>query len=286
MFIITGATGKLGRMIVENLLERVPADQIGVSVRDTDKAEDIAARGVRVRRGDFADVKSLHSAFEGATQLLIISSNARATGGDPLAQHRNAIEAASSVGARRIVYTSHMAANATSAFPPMHDHAATEAMLQQSGIACTALRHGFYAESGIGLMGNALDTGVIEAPADGKVAWSAHVDLAAAAAIILTDEGKYAGPTQPLTGSEALDLADFAAIATEVTGRSITRSIVSDDTQRERMIARGLPDAAVEIALGQFAASRAGEFAPADPFLEQILGRPPLTIRDMLEKRR
>ncbi|XXU42440.1 NAD(P)H-binding protein [Sorangium sp. So ce1014] len=114
-----------GHGIVERLLERVGAGQIGVSVRDPRKAEDLASRGVRVRRGDFDDAASLRDAFEGASRVLIVSSNARASGGDPIAQHRAAPLAAGEVGARRVLYTSHMGASATSAFPPMHDHAAT-----------------------------------------------------------------------------------------------------------------------------------------------------------------
>ena len=145
MIIVTGATGQLGRLIVEKLLDRVPADQVGVSVRDPKKTGDLKALGVRVRQGDFSDPDGLRHAFEGATQVLIVSSNARATGGDPLVQHRNAIDSAKDGGVNRIVYTSHMAASATSAFPPARDHAATEAMLAESGQAWTALRHGFYA---------------------------------------------------------------------------------------------------------------------------------------------
>ena len=177
MIIVTGASGKLGHAIVEQLVARVPVDQVGASVRDPAKAADLTALGVRVRRGDFADPESLRHAFAGATEVLIVSSNARASGGDTLAQHRSAIDAARAVGAGRIVYTSHMGASASSAFPPMHDHAATEEMLRQSGLAWTALRHGFYAASGVALMGDALETGVLEAPADGKVAWTAHAAL-------------------------------------------------------------------------------------------------------------
>src|SRR5690606_3806064 len=125
MIIVTGATGQLGRAIVENLVRRVPAEQVGASCRDPEKASALVALGVRVRRGDFEEPASLAHAFEGATQLLLVSSNARARGGDALAQHRRAIEAARRAGVRRIVYTSHMAASASSAFPPMHDHAAT-----------------------------------------------------------------------------------------------------------------------------------------------------------------
>jgi NAD(P)H dehydrogenase (quinone) len=232
MIIVTGATGQLGKLIVEKLVRLVPASQVGVSVRDPKKATDLAALGVRVRQGDFNDPASLRHAFEGATLILMISSNARASGGDPLAQHRTAIEAAKSVGAKRIVYTSHMAASASSAFPPAHDHAATEDMLRQSGLAWTALRHGFYAESGLMMMGDALKTGVIEAPADGKVSWTTHADLAEADAAILADAFRdvgirYDGPTPPLTASQAVDHAEIAAIATEVLGRPVRRKLLS-----------------------------------------------------------
>ncbi len=214
--------------------------------------------------------------------MLIVSSNARASGGDPLAQHRTAFAAARAVGARRIVYTSHMAASPASAFPPARDHAATEDMLRDSGLAWTALRHGFYAQSGIMLMGGALDTGVIEAPADGKVSWTAHADLAAADAFILTNEGRYDGPTPPLTGAEALDMADLATIASKLQGRPISRKTLTDDDLRARMAARGVPDGAVTIALGLYLASRNGEFATIDPVLEQMLGRPAIRMRALM----
>ena len=104
MIIVTGATGQLGRAIVEQLVERVPAGEVGASVRDPAKAADLTALGVRVRRGDFADPASLAQAFAGATQVLVVSSNAAAYGGDTLAQHRAAIDAARAAGARRLVY--------------------------------------------------------------------------------------------------------------------------------------------------------------------------------------
>ena len=282
MIVITGATGTLGRAVVEHLVKRVPANQVGVSVRDPKAVADLEALGVRVRQGDFVDPASLRHAFEGAVQVLIVSSNARASGGDPLAQHRSAIDAARAVGAKRIVYTSHMAASATSAFPPMLDHAATEAMLADSGLAWTALRHGFYAASGVMLMGDALETGVIEAPADGKVAWTAHADLAEAAAVVLADEGRYDGPTPPLTGPHALDLADLAAIASEVTGRPVRRQVITDEELKAKMAARGAPPAAAAITLGLFAASRKGEFVTLDPTLERLLGHPPIGMRAVI----
>lgn len=284
MIIVTGATGQLGRAIVENLVGRVPPSQVGVSVRDPAKAAELAALGVRVRHGDFGDPDSLRQAFEGARQVLIVSSNARASGGDTLAQHRNAIEAAHAAGARRIVYTSHVAASASSAFPPMLDHAATEDLLRQSGLPWTALRHGFYAASGLALMGDALETHLIEAPADGKVAWTAHADLAETAAIILANGG-FDGPTPPLTGSEALDLADLAAMASGLLDGPVRRETITDDGMRAKLAARGVPQPAAAIALGLYVASRNGEFAAVDPTLERLLGRPPIRLRDLIARK-
>ncbi len=285
MIVVTGATGQLGRAIVEKLVERVSADQVGASARDPGKAAHLQALGIRVRPGNFDDPESLRHAFMGATQVLIVSSNARASGGDTLAQHRNAIEAARAAGAQRIVYTSHMAASAASAFPPMLDHAATEQMLQQSGLAWTALRHGFYASSGLMLMGDAFETGVIEAPADGKVSWTAHADLAEAAAAVLAGEERFDGPTPPLTGPEALDLADLAALAGEALGRPIERRFLTDEELKAKMAARGAPDGAAAMVLGLYAASRNGEFEATSPALERLLGRRPTSMESVIAEK-
>jgi uncharacterized protein YbjT (DUF2867 family) len=276
MIVVTGAAGLLGGAVVERLLGKVPATEIGVSVRDPRKATALADRGVRVRRGDYDDAASLVHAFAGADQLLLVS--APATGETALRQHRTAIDAARRAGVRRVVYTSHMGANPASAFAPMVDHAATEALLADSGLAFTALRNGFYAASGRMLLGRAVETGEVAAPADGPVSWTAHDDLADAAAIVLADEGRFEGATPPLTGSAAVDLAGLAAVAAELTGRPITRTVVTDAQYRERL------SPAAELLLGMFAASRAGEFAAVDPTLGELLGRPPLTVRDVLAK--
>jgi uncharacterized protein YbjT (DUF2867 family) len=282
MIVVTGANGKLGRAIVMSLLAFVPAGRITASVRDPDKTGDLAALGVRVIAADYDRRDSLRRAFDGAAQVLMISSNTAAHGGDPLAQHGNVIAAASAAGVGRLVYTSHMAASATSAFPPMHTHAATERMLRGSGLAWTALRHGFYASSIVALLRDGIAAGLLAFPEDGKVSWTAHADLAAAAAAVLAEPGRFDGPTPPLTAEAALDLDDIAAIATTVVGHPVRRERISDADMEARLSGRGLPRPVVEISLGLFRASRAGEFATVDPTLAALIGRPTTRLSAVL----
>jgi len=283
MIIITGATGLLGKKITEQLIEMVPAEKIGLSVRDAKKAESFNALGIRVREGDFESFDSLKYAFEGASQVLIISSNARVYGGDTIAQHKTAIDAAKAVGAQRIVYTSHMAANDHSAFPPMLDHAQTEELLAQSGIEWTALRNGFYANSGIDMLTNLLKNGNIKTPRDGKISWTAHDDLAKAAAIILAKEGLYNGATPPLTATESLDLRDLINLVSKASGKTITHQTLTDEEYRQQMKEAGTPSHVVDIALGLFLASRSGEFEQVDPTLEQLIGHKPISMQSLVE---
>ncbi|MBF6301793.1 NAD(P)H-binding protein [Nocardia amamiensis] len=280
MIIVTGANGKLGRAVTEHLLERVPAAQIGVSVRDPERARHLEERGVRVRRGDFADPTGLAHAFEGASKILVVSTDS--TGAAAVRHHRAAIEAAVAVGAERVVYTSHMGANRSSPFPPMPDHAVTEAALRDCGVAFTALRNGFYAASAAMLLEAAVRTGELIAPEDGPVAWTAHADLAEVAALALTED-ELDGMTPALTGSEAIDMTGVAAIGARLTGRPIRRVVVTEAEYRASLLARGLPESAADLFLGLFAASRLGHFASTDATLARLLGRPPVPLADTLQ---
>ncbi|MCZ1005941.1 SDR family oxidoreductase [Streptomyces lydicus] len=283
MIIVTGATGQLGRQIVERLLTRVPEDRVGVSVRDPKKAQMFADRGVRVRQGSFTDATGLAHAFEGASQVLIVSVDKM--GEECVRQHLTAIEAAVAAGARRILYTSQMGASPTSHFQACRDHAATEEALRACGVPFTSLRNGFYTTSALHFLGDAADSGRFALPADGPVAWTAHADLADATAAILADEGRFDGPTPPLTGGQLLSFDDIAAIATELTGRTITRATVPDAQFREQLTGQGVPVEVADRLLGIFAAGRAGEFATVDPTLAALLGREPLTLGTVLRER-
>lgn len=283
MFIVTGASGMLGRKIIENLLLRVPAASIGISVRDPAKVADFEARGVRVRHGDYRDVGSLRHAWAGAERLLLVSSNAAATGGKPLAEHAAAIQVAREVGVKRIFYTSQISSAATSLFPPGRDHAATEKMLEESGLAWTAMRHGFYAASALMMNARGFAAGSLEGPEDGKVAWTTHDDLAAADAALLAGIEVIDGPTPPLTGNEALDLADLAKLAGNILGKPISRTILSEASMEAKARAAGVPEETIGVMLGYYRASRAGEFEAIDGMLAKIIRRVPQTMGTVLK---
>lgn len=282
MIVVTGANGQLGYRVIDGLLHRRPAHQIVASVRDPAKATALAAKGVEVRAGDFAEPDALKIGFRGASQVLVISVNQ--IGEPALRLHRAAIDAAVAAGAQRVLYTSHMGVQPDSPFVPAHDHAATEAMLADSGVAFTSLRHGFYAESALHMIGQGLAVGEIRAPEDGPVSWTARADLAEADAVLLAKEGLIDGITPPLTASQALTMADIAAMASEVTGREIKRVVLSDQAWRDEKVGQGVPAPMAEMLLSTFRAARRGDFASTDPTLERLLRRQPQTMRDVLTR--
>ncbi|MEJ2888842.1 SDR family oxidoreductase [Actinomycetospora aeridis] len=279
MIVVTGASGQLGRAVLERLLDLVPAGRIGASVRDPEKVRDLAERGVRVRRGDYTDPSSLADAFEGASQVLVVSANV--LGEEALRQHRTAIDAAVAAGAERVLYTSHRGAEPTSPMAPMADHAATEEMLRTCGVAWTSLRNGFYSSTVPMLLRGAWHTGELRVPEDGPVAWTTHGDLADVTALALTGD-MFEGISPPLTGPEALTMEDVAAVASEVAGRTIRRVVVSDDEYVADLVGHGVPETAARMLLTMFAASRRGDFAPADPTLARLVGRPATPLAEVL----
>lgn len=281
MMIVTGATGALGSATVQALLTRLPASEVGVSVRDVDRAADLAARGVRVRAGDFADPSSLAYAFEGADRVLVVSSST--LGAEGVAMHAAAAQAAVDAGAERVLYTAHQNTRAESPVAFAVDHAATEAALAGLGTPWTSLRNGFYAHTVGWLIAGARETGELLLPEDGPVSWTARADLAQADAVLLAGGPVFDGPTPPLTARQAVTFDDVARILSDVTGTSVRRTVVDDDEWLAGQLANGTPEPAAQLLLGMFRAARAGEFDEVDPLLGDLLGREPLPVRDAIE---
>ena len=277
MIIVTGATGHLGRGILDSLLHRVAASQLVASARDPAKAGTLAEAGIQVRQGDFADPASLVTAFAGATQVLVVSPDKLGEEGRRLS--RNALEAAWAAGARRVLYTSHMGTHPDS---PFVDHYLMEQFMAEAGRPYTALRNGYYAESAFHHIGRGFETGEISAPEDGPVSWTTRADLAEANAAVLAAEGRFDGISPPLVAPEAFTLAEVAAIASELLGREVKRVTVTDEQWQRDKLAQGMPAQFVDLLLKSYRDMRAGVFAATDPTLAQLLGRRPRTMRDVL----
>ena len=181
MIIVTGATGQLGRLVISQLLKRVPAAQIVAAVRDPAKAADLAAQGVAVRRADYTDPASLDAAFAGATKVLLISSNAL---GDRVPQHRNVIDAAVRAKVGLLAYTSVLHADrSTLGLAP--EHRETEDAVRASGVPYTLLRNGWYVENYTVSLGGAIAHGALAGGAgEGRIAAAARADYAEAAAVV------------------------------------------------------------------------------------------------------
>lgn len=280
MIVVTGANGQLGRAVVKSLLCRVPPAGIVASVRDPQKAIALARQGIAVRIGDFADPAGLRATFRGADQVLIVSADK--LGDEALRLHRAAIDIARDTGAHRILYTSHVGARFGSPFLPADQHAGTEADLAAGGVAFTALRHGFYAESCFHMIGDGLASGELRTPEDGPIGWTTRDDLAEADAAILASGGGWDGITPPLTASEAVTMKQLADIASEITGREVRHTTVTDREWRDAKIAGGMPKMYADMLLGTFQAARRGDFSATHPALASLLGRPPKTMQDIL----
>ena len=279
MIIVTGATGALNGATVDHLLKRVPAEEIVVAVRDPAKAQRFADLGLEVRRGDYAEPDSLPAAFDGADQLLLVSSSDPKA--DAVSLHHAAIDAAVAVGVGRILYTSHQGAAADTPFGPGRDHAATEKLLSRSGVAWTSLRNGFYAHSLNWLLGPWRESGVITVPVDGPVSWTAREDAAEAAAIVLTSDGTYDGLTT-FTANDAPTFHGIAGIASEVTCQKIRVETIGQDAWVAAQVAAGQQEFMARFMLGMYQAAHEGFFAGVNPLLGELLGHEPQTVRDLL----
>jgi NAD(P)H dehydrogenase (quinone) len=267
MYVITGVTGKLGRVAVEDLLTRVPATEVAVVAREPGKASDLAERGVDVRQGDYEDPASLQTAFAGADVLLFVSSPDVTPGARPR-QHGNVIDAAVAAGVGRIVYTSAIgAANAPAGF--LADHTVTEKLLADSGLPHTLLRNTFYMELVVnpGLRA-AVDAGELRAADNGAAVNLATInDLGVAASAAVTGDG-HAGAAYELRGP-VWTLADLASTLSEVSGKDVAYRPVPVEELGEAGFVHQL------IASGLFS-------EPADD-LEKLIGRKPTSLREAVE---
>jgi NAD(P)H dehydrogenase (quinone) len=275
MIVVTGANGSFGRRVAQRLLTTVPASKIVASVRRPAEAADLARQGVTVRHGDFDQPATVREALAGADTVLLNATN---YGTPPQARARQqeaVIQAAVAAGARRIVFTSwpHL-----EAYRPerVEDYARTERALATCGLRWTVLRQSYGLAAALARdVRIALTTGVLAAPAgDARTTPAALDDLAEATAAVLASDG-HDGATYELTGPDAIDWDDLAALASRLAGKEIAYRPVPDAEFRSTSVEGGFPEAAVLELLELYAAFRAGWTATPSEDLLRLLRRPP-----------
>ena len=193
MTVVSAATGEFGRLVVDQLLNRVPASDVAVAVRDVHKAADLADRGVQVRYGDYDEPDRLRDSFNGADRLLFISAP-RSDAGERMRQHHNVVDAARTSGVSHLVYTSGLGADVGNE-GGLADHHATERAIRSSGLAYTIVWHPIYSEWFINSgLRRSIEADKLTCSSGGRGMNTAlRADLAEAAAVVLTGQNQLGG---------------------------------------------------------------------------------------------
>ena len=270
MIALTGASGQLGRLVLQALLERVPAASLVAVARRPEVLRDFAALGVQVRQGDYERPETLASAFKGVEQLLLISSSEI---GRRAPQHRAAIDAARLAGVKLLAYTSVLHAD-SSILGLAAEHRETEAHLRASGLPFVLLRNGWYTENYAASIPAALQHGVFLGSAgQGRIASAARADYAAAAAAVLLQPGQ-AGRTYELAGDTAYTLAEFAAELSRQAGKAVGYQDLPAAEFKAVLVGAGLPEGLAGLLADSDAGAAQGALLDEGRQLSQLIGRP------------
>jgi NAD(P)H dehydrogenase (quinone) len=281
--VITGGNGEVGRGVLEAVAARLPEADLVATVRDTDRAADLAARGVDVRPGDFDEPDILRDAFGDADLVFV---NATFFGAEPELRGRlveNAIRAAA--GASRIVLTSWPDLE-IAALPHVSDFAKSERLVREAGPAWTILRLGYgIADALAREVSWAREDGELVAPAaDARATPPSVSDLIDAAATTVIETG-HENACYEITGPRAIGWADLAALAGSLDDRAVKYRAVDDEEYRAYLAPRGLPDQVIDSLLAFYAEFRSGWFATPTPVLGQLIGREPVDSLDAVRQR-
>ncbi|MEZ0584476.1 SDR family oxidoreductase [Erwinia sp. STN24] len=279
MIAVTGATGQLGRLVIDALLKRTSTEELVAVVRSPAKAADLAALGVQVRQGDYNQPQTLADAFRGVDKVLLISSSEI---GQREAQHKAAIEAAKAAGVKLLAYTSLLHADSS----PMglaDEHRATEQALIASGVPYVILRNGWYSENYAASIAPALTHGVFIGAADeGKIASATRQDYAEAAAAVLTSDAPV-DKVYELAGDEAYTLTQFAAEIAQASGKAVRYQNLPQDDFAAALKAAGLPDGLAEMLADSDANAAKGALYDDSHTLSRLIGRATTPWQDVVK---
>jgi len=273
---VTGATGKLGRLVVDKLKGKVSTDSIVALVRTPEKAADL---GVETREFDYSKPENLSKALAGIDNLLLISGSEV---GQRAKQHANVIEAAKKAGVKWIVYTSLLHTDVSSLSLAV-EHSATEKALKESGIPYTLLRNGWYTENYTGSIPGAIAGGAfIGSAGDGKISGAARADYAEAAVAVVTIEGQQ-GKVYELAGDEAFTLTELAAEISKQTGKTIPYKNLPETEYASVLKSFGLPEALAHAFASWDTGASKGDLFDNDHQLSKLIGRPTTSLSTVVK---
>jgi NAD(P)H dehydrogenase (quinone) len=276
--VVTGATGHLGTLVIEELLAKVPADQVVAAVRNIEKAAPLAQRGVEIRLADYDAPDTLAGAFRPGDVVLFISGNEV---GRRIAQHTAVIDAAKAAGVARLAYTSVLGGPAAD-FALAAEHQATEQAILDAGLTYTFLRHGWYTDVYTGQIPVQLEHGVVGSAGDGRIGSASRADFAAADAAVLVGEG-HENQAYELSGDTAWTLAEYADELSRQSGKDVTYTDVPVDVLEGILIDAGLPEALARIIADIDASGIArGLLAGGTGDLRRLIGRPTTPLADAI----
>lgn len=277
--VVTGATGHLGRLTVQALLERgVDRGEIVAAGRNPERLASLESEGITAVAIDFSDIETLRATFKGADKVLLVSGNEV---GQRVTQHHNVIRAAGEAAVDLLVYTSAPHADSTSLQLAV-EHRATEESLQASGVPFAILRNGWYFENYTAQIPMYLQQGrIVGAAGDGKIGAAARSDYAAAAAAVLTADG-HAGAVYELAGDQAFTMTELAAELSRQVGREIPYENLTVESYLQILVAAGLPEPIAAIYADSDRGIAAGELFIETGELRRLIGRPTTTLPEAI----
>ena len=276
---ITGATGALGQLAIQFLLQNTTAANIVALVRNEAKAADLKTKGIEVRYFDYDAPESLLPALQGIDRLLLISANEV---GRRTPQHKAVIEAAQQANVAYIAYTSLLHAD-TSPLGLAQEHRETESLIQASGMKYTFLRNNWYSENHLATLAQIIEMGTLYGAAgEGRISSAARADYAEAAAKVLTSEG-HDHKIYELAGSSSFSLAELAQDITEVSGKSIVYQNLTAEDYTQALTQAGLPTGLINVLVDADVQTEKGAMFSDSQDLERLIGHKTTAIKDQLE---
>ena len=276
---ITGATGQLGNLVIEQLLQLTAAQNIVALVRKIDKAEHFKVQGIEPREFDYDHHETLVPALLGIDKLLLISANEI---GRRTPQHQAVIDAAKVAGVPYLAYTSLLRAD-TSPLGLAQEHRETEKLIQDSGITYTFLRNNWYSENYLAGVAHTIEIGTLFGAAqDGRISSASRIDYAEAAAKVLTSTG-HENKTYELAGSESFSLSDLATFIGQAVNKDIIYQNLSAEEYTQGLTQAGLPAGLVDVIVDADIQTIQGAMYSDSKDLEQLIGHKTTSIQDAIK---